>query len=43
MPITISMGLTEMGTVRDPFLFIKAADDALYRAKNGGRNRIEEG
>ena len=39
--ITISIGMAERTRdLRDPELVIKAADEALYRAKNAGRNRL---
>jgi len=39
--ITISIGAAEReGEDRDPHAVIKAADKALYRAKNAGRNRV---
>jgi diguanylate cyclase (GGDEF)-like protein len=39
--VTVSIGISEMRTHRDPNAFIKAADEKLYTAKNKGRNRIE--
>ncbi len=41
--ITISMGLTAFRPGEHSDLVIKRADQALYRAKNNGRNRIELG
>ena len=39
--ITVSIGVAERaGELRDPEAVIKAADQALYRAKKGGRNRV---
>jgi diguanylate cyclase (GGDEF)-like protein len=39
--ITVSIGVAEKnGELRDPEEVIKAADKALYKAKQGGRNRI---
>lgn len=43
IPVTVSIGITEMGPHRDPLSFIKAADERMYRAKEGGRNRVEGG
>lgn len=42
--VTISMGVAYYSKELDPSLetFIRLADDALYRAKNEGRNRIRE-
>ncbi|MBI5496904.1 MAG: GGDEF domain-containing protein [Deltaproteobacteria bacterium] len=41
MPVTTSMGVSQMGDVhKEPFSFIKAADEKLYAAKQGGRNRV---
>jgi diguanylate cyclase len=41
--ITISMGLTAFKPGEHSDLALKRADQALYRAKNGGRNRVEAG
>jgi diguanylate cyclase len=41
--ITLSMGLTAFKTGEHSDLVIKRADQALYRAKNAGRNRVELG
>lgn len=41
--ITISMGLTAFRPGEHSDLVLKRADQALYRAKNAGRNRIELG
>ncbi len=40
IPVTVSIGITEMGRHRDPQSFIKAADENLYAAKEGGRNQV---
>ncbi len=40
--VTISVGVSVFPQdAKEPAELIKRADDALYRAKNGGRNRIE--
>ncbi|RON18562.1 GGDEF domain-containing protein [Pseudomonas frederiksbergensis] len=41
--ITISMGLTAFRSGEHSDLVLKRADQALYRAKNNGRNRVELG
>ena len=40
--MTVSIGVAEPSTRnRQPEQVIQAADQALYRAKNNGRNRVE--
>lgn len=39
--ITISVGVTELSATDSVDTAIQRADDALYRAKNAGRNRVE--
>lgn len=42
LSVTVSMGVAEPGTrYRQPEQVIQAADQALYRAKHNGRNRVE--
>lgn len=41
--ITISMGMTAFRSGEHSDLVLKRADQALYRAKNAGRNRVEAG
>ncbi len=41
--ITISMGLTALKSGEHTDTALKRADQALYRAKNAGRNRVEAG
>ncbi len=39
--VSVSIGVCEMGPYREPKAFLQAADEYLYRAKSGGRNRVE--
>jgi diguanylate cyclase len=39
--VTLSAGVATSGVVQDPETLVRAADAALYRAKRGGRNRVE--
>jgi diguanylate cyclase (GGDEF)-like protein len=41
--VTVSVGLAEMGSHRDPESFIRATDAQLYAAKEAGRNRVALG
>jgi diguanylate cyclase (GGDEF)-like protein len=41
--ITVSAGVAEFSGSESPDSLIKRADDALYRAKHAGRNRVCEG
>jgi len=41
LSVTVSIGVAQHDdTLAKPALVIRAADEALYRAKNAGRNRI---
>lgn len=40
LSVTISIGVAEPGGAQSPAEVLKAADEALYRAKRGGRNRV---
>jgi diguanylate cyclase (GGDEF)-like protein/PAS domain S-box-containing protein len=39
--VTCSFGVSQFGSNENEDLFIKRVDDALYRAKDRGRNRVE--
>jgi diguanylate cyclase (GGDEF)-like protein len=39
--VTLSAGVATSGVIQDPEALVGAADVALYRAKRGGRNRVE--
>lgn len=39
--VTVSMGVASSGRRTEPEAILKAADQALYRAKTNGRNRVE--
>lgn len=41
IPVTLSLGVTTSNGIDDMKQFIAVADEALYRAKDGGRNRLE--
>ena len=40
LSVTVSIGLAAPGGGQPPREVLKAADEALYRAKKGGRNRV---
>lgn len=40
MPVTVSLGCAELGGEMDLLVLIKSADEKLYDAKRGGRNRV---
>jgi len=39
--VTVSLGVAVSGEIREADPLLHAADEALYRAKNAGRNRVE--
>jgi len=40
-PVTVSLGVAQLGKTDDPAMLLKRVDEALYRAKAHGRNRTE--
>ena len=43
LSVTVSMGVAERDTRNiTPAMVVQAADQALYRAKHAGRNRVSE-
>lgn len=40
-PATVSLGVTASSDAKEADDLVRAADEALYRAKNAGRNRVE--
>lgn len=43
IPVTVSLGLSEMGPHREMKDFVGAADSRLYKAKSNGRNQVVGG
>lgn len=41
-PVTISIGVACLGKDEQPADLLRTADEALYRAKNAGRNRVSQ-
>ena len=39
--VTVSFGVADADNADSPEALIRHADEALYRAKNAGRNRVE--
>jgi diguanylate cyclase (GGDEF)-like protein len=43
LSVTVSVGVSQPGdALRTPVQVLKAADEALYRAKQAGRNRVSK-
>lgn len=40
VPVTISFGVAQLGSDEQVSELVRRADDAMYRAKSGGRNRV---
>ena len=40
-PVTVSIGVAELQPLESWKDWMKRSDDSLYRAKQGGRNRVE--
>ena len=43
VPVTASLGVAQLDESGDGLELIKAADDALYKAKESGRNKVVQG
>jgi diguanylate cyclase (GGDEF)-like protein len=42
LSVTVSVGLADSSRLGDPTAVLKRADEALYEAKRGGRNRVAQ-